>query len=146
MLPASLCLLTIQAWTIHYSDFLHGASGKEPICQYRKCKRHGIDPWVGKIPLEEVMAIHSSVLAWRIPMDIGAWSIGSQSVRHDWSDLAYSFTMQSQSFSSQHFPFISSPNLSPRKRVSYKMEIATEKREKKTYIFYKFYNMTLIFF
>ena len=24
-------------------------------------------------PLEEVMAIHSSILAWRIPMDKGAW-------------------------------------------------------------------------
>ena len=25
------------------------------------------DPWVGKIPLEEEMATHSSILAWRIP-------------------------------------------------------------------------------
>ena len=25
------------------------------------------DPWVGKIPLEEGMATHSSILAWRIP-------------------------------------------------------------------------------
>ena len=25
------------------------------------------DPWVGKIPLKEGMAIHSSILAWRIP-------------------------------------------------------------------------------
>ena len=24
-------------------------------------------------PLEEVMATHSSILAWRIPMDRGAW-------------------------------------------------------------------------
>ena len=33
----------------------------------------GFDPWVGKIPLEEGMATHSSILAWRIPMDRGAW-------------------------------------------------------------------------
>ena len=26
-----------------------------------------------KDPLEETMAIHSSTLAWRIPMDRGAW-------------------------------------------------------------------------
>ena len=26
-------------------------SGKEPIYQYRRPKRHGLDPWVGKIPL-----------------------------------------------------------------------------------------------
>ena len=27
-----------------------GASGKEPTCQCRSCKRHGFDPWVWKIP------------------------------------------------------------------------------------------------
>ena len=30
-------------------------------------KRHGFDPWVGKIPLEEGMATHSNILARRIP-------------------------------------------------------------------------------
>ena len=25
-------------------------SGKEPACQYRRCKRHQFNPWVGKIP------------------------------------------------------------------------------------------------
>ena len=44
-----------------------GASGKEPACQGRRPKRHGLDPWVGKVPLEEGMATHFSVLAWRIP-------------------------------------------------------------------------------
>ena len=36
-------------------------------------------------PLEEGMATHSSILAWRIPMDRGAWRatvMGSQRVRH----------------------------------------------------------------
>ena len=36
-------------------------------------QRPGLDPWVGKIPLEEGIATHSSILAWRIPMDRGAW-------------------------------------------------------------------------
>ena len=27
-----------------------GASGKKPACQYRRCKRCGLDPWVRKIP------------------------------------------------------------------------------------------------
>ena len=38
-------------------------------------------------PLEEDMATHSSILAWRIPMDRGAWRAivhGGQRVRHDW--------------------------------------------------------------
>ena len=30
--------------------FPGGASGKEPACQCRRLKRHGFDPWVGKIP------------------------------------------------------------------------------------------------
>jgi len=42
-------------------------------------------------PLEEGMATHSSILAWRIPMDRGAW--GLQSIRlHDRSDLACTHT------------------------------------------------------
>ena len=28
-------------------------------------KRRGFDPWVGKIPLEEGMALHSRIPAWR---------------------------------------------------------------------------------
>ena len=43
--------------------FPGGASGKEPACQSRRPKRRGFSPWVGKIPLEEEMATHSSVLA-----------------------------------------------------------------------------------
>ena len=40
-------------------------------------------------PLEESMATQSSILAWRIPMDRGAWqaiqSLGSQRVGHNWA-------------------------------------------------------------
>ena len=53
--------------------FPAGACGKEPARQCRRCKRHGLDPWVGKIPLEKEMVTYSSSLAWRIPMDRGAW-------------------------------------------------------------------------
>ena len=40
-------------------------------------------------PVEEDMATHSSILAWRIPWTEehgGLQSIGSQRVRHDFSD------------------------------------------------------------
>ena len=30
--------------------FPSGISGKEPACQCRRHKRHGFDPWVGKVP------------------------------------------------------------------------------------------------
>ena len=31
-------------------DFPGGTSGKEPACQCRRHKRHGFNPWIGKIP------------------------------------------------------------------------------------------------
>ena len=36
-----------------------------------KFGRPGFDPWVGKIPLDEGMATHSSILNWRIPWTLG---------------------------------------------------------------------------
>ena len=54
--------------------FPGGANGKEPTCQ---CRRHRQETWVLSLgwedPLEEGMATHSSILAWRIPMGSGAW-------------------------------------------------------------------------
>ena len=50
---------------------MHWASPVAPryrIClQFRRHRRCGFDPWVGKIPLEEGMATHSSLLDFRIP-------------------------------------------------------------------------------
>ena len=49
-----------------YQVFPDGASGKEPACQ---CRR--LQSWVQPLGqedfLEEGMAIHISILAWRIP-------------------------------------------------------------------------------
>ena len=54
-------------------------------------------PFLGQEdPLEEGMATHSSILAWRIPWSKesgGLQSIGSQRVRHDWSDSAGMHTL-----------------------------------------------------
>ena len=60
---------------------------EESACQCRRPKFH---PWVGEIPLEKEMVTHSSFLAWEIPWSEepgGLWSMGSQRVRHDWSNL-----------------------------------------------------------
>ena len=53
------------------------------------------ETWVGSLgledPPEEGRATHSSILAWRIPRREehgGLQSIGSQRVRHNWSDWA----------------------------------------------------------
>ena len=36
------------AWS--HLDFPDGASGQEPACQCRRCRRRGFSLWVGKIP------------------------------------------------------------------------------------------------
>ena len=69
-----------------YLGFPGGASGKEPASQCRRHKRCRFDPWVKKVPLEESVATHSSILAWRItwtekPGRLQA--LGSQRVVHD---------------------------------------------------------------
>ena len=66
--------------------FPGGTSGKEPVCQRRRHKRHWFDWWGREDPLEEVMATHSSVLAWKIPWTEkpgGLQSMGSHRVGHD---------------------------------------------------------------
>ena len=55
-------------------------------------QRLRFSPWVRKIdPLEEGIATHSSILAWRISWNkepCGLQSIGLQRVRHNWISLA----------------------------------------------------------
>ena len=50
--------------------------------------RPGFDPWVGKIPWRWEWQPHSSILAWRIPTDRGAWRARVHGVTiggHDWA-------------------------------------------------------------
>ena len=63
-----------------------GTSGEELACRCRRHKRLGFNPWVRKIPLEEGMATHSSILVWRMPWTEepgGLESMGSQRLRHN---------------------------------------------------------------
>ena len=78
------------SWVWDGKDFPGGVNGKEPNSQYR---RH--EMWVQSLgwddPLEEGMATHSHILAWRTPWTEepgGLRSVGSQRVGHDWSNLA----------------------------------------------------------
>ena len=64
------------------------SGGSESACQ---CRRLRFDPWVRKDPLEEEMATHSSVLAWRIPgtgEPGGLPSMESHRVGHNRRNLA----------------------------------------------------------
>ena len=64
-----------------------GASPKEPA-HNKRCRVQSLG-W--EDPLEESMATHSSIVAWRISCSeevVGLQSIGLQRVIHDWSSLA----------------------------------------------------------
>ena len=79
-------LLFIWMTVMTFVSFPGDTSGKGRIYLCWRYKRCEFSPWVGKIPLEEVMATYSGILAWRIPMGRGAWGlqlIRSQRVGHD---------------------------------------------------------------
>ena len=62
--------------------FPGGASGKEPACQCRRYKNPWVQPLGREDPLEEGMATHTSILAWRIPWteEPGSYSPWGQKV------------------------------------------------------------------
>ena len=65
-------------------------SGKESTCDAEDAGEAGSIPGLGR-PLEQGMATHSSILAWRIPWteEPGRlWSTVLQRVRYNWSDLS----------------------------------------------------------
>ena len=75
---------------IDMKGFPGGARGKEP-CQCRKLKERQAPTLGQEDPLEEGMATHSSILAWRIPWREepgGLQSMKSQRAGHDWINLA----------------------------------------------------------
>ena len=65
--------------------FSGGTSGKEPVCQCRR-QEMCVQFLSWEDPLEEGVATHSSILAWRIPWTEepgGLPSIALQKVGHD---------------------------------------------------------------
>ena len=63
-----------------------GANGREPACQCQRLKERRVRSLGWEDALEEDMATHSSILAWRIPWTgepDGLQSIGSQRVGHN---------------------------------------------------------------
>ena len=51
-----------------------------------------LETWVQSLswgdPLEEGLTIHSNILAWRIPMDRGAWKATVHGVAKNWTHLS----------------------------------------------------------
>ena len=87
----------ISMWSLClHLDILWGFSGS-PETQTVKNPPAMWETWVRSLSweglLEEGMATHSSILAWRIPMDRGTWRaiqfMGLQRVWRDWVTIGY---------------------------------------------------------
>ena len=83
------CLLCLLHWGL--TGFPDGASGKEPACQCRRCRRPRFHPWVGKIPWER---------KWHtIPVFLPGESHGQRSLvgyspwgRKEWDTTEHTYT------------------------------------------------------
>ena len=70
--------------TDNEASFPGGSDSKESVCNVGDlCSILGWED-----PLEEGMATHSSILAWRIPMDRGAWWATVHGVTRSWTELS----------------------------------------------------------
>ena len=74
-----------------------GSVGKESACNVGAL---GLD-W--EDPLEEGMATLSSILAWRIPMDRGAWRDAIDGVTKSWTQLSTYIFISRVQFFGQYF-------------------------------------------
>ena len=76
-----------KSWT-WLSDFLWASL----LAQMVKNPPVMWETWVRSLgwkdPLEEGMATHSSILAWKIPMDRGAWRATMHGVSKSWTQLS----------------------------------------------------------
>ena len=90
------CLGWIFVFTLHSSssgssDFPGDSDGNTSACN---AGDPGLIPGLGS-PLEKKMATHSSTLAWKNPMDRGAWQATVHGVTTSWTGLS--------NFTSLHF-------------------------------------------
>ena len=72
--------------SLHVRRFPGGASGKEPACQCRRCKRHAFIPWVRKVPWRRKWQPTPGFLLEN-PMDRGAWQVTVHGVAKSWTRL-----------------------------------------------------------
>ena len=88
-------MIGISNALLMFLGFPGGASSKEPACQYKGHKRHGINPWVGKISWRRTWQPTPVLLPGESHEQkslVGYKSKRSQRIRHDWRGLACTHT------------------------------------------------------
>ena len=116
-----LCYIKIHWLTLHFKwifySMMHWLSGASQVAQTWKNPPAMRETWVWSLTWEDLpkkgMAIHSSILPWRITVDRGAWQATVQRVAKSWRWLSnFHFTFFGhfrryiKSLSSIHFPNI----------------------------------------
>ena len=66
--------LSFSQGSVFMLGFPGGTTGKQPTCQCRRRRDEGLTQGQ-EDPLEEGMAPHSSILAWRIPWTEESWGL-----------------------------------------------------------------------
>ena len=90
----SFCLVPYQPfWILSFGEFLRWYSKRASlVTQTVKNPPAMRETWVPSLAwedsLEEGMTTHSSILAWRIPMDEGAWQATVHGVTKSWTRLS----------------------------------------------------------
>ena len=70
--------------------FPSDTSSKQHACEWKRQKRHGFNPWIGKMPWKRVRQHTPLFLPGDSHGQKSLWGYrGSQRVRQDWSDLAH---------------------------------------------------------
>ena len=79
----------LQVEHLQSARLLFGSpSGPDGIISALNGRDLGVIHGLGRSPGDTGMTTHSSILAWRIPLDRGAWRpqfLSSQSVQHNWT-------------------------------------------------------------
>ena len=83
----TLFLLEVKRLIVMVGSFMDLDKSQDFYVCFFKCKRK-------VMILEEGMAIHCSILAWRIPMDRGAWWATVHKVEKSRTRLKYFCTMR----------------------------------------------------
>ena len=76
------CVGCVPSW-----GCIGGTSGKEPACWFRRLKRHGLNPWVGKISWRRAWQPTPVFLPGEShgPRSLADYSPWGHRVRHDWA-------------------------------------------------------------
>ena len=102
--------------------FQGGSEVKKITCQCRRCRWCGFNPWIGKIPWRRAW---QSILAWRIPIDRGAWQATVHGVA-DTTEQLSTHNISGQGWASSSLLWGGFPKRWPEQLTQWEPEVPTK--------------------